>query len=213
MTECQDGAIRDLLPDLAADRLAEAEGERVRAHLGTCRACAAEWRIVTELRHLGVPAPAVDPVGIAAAVRRAHPRQASRETAGTGSPPVVQAGVPRSLGPRWRAFAARAAAVALLVAGASVVLREPGKGLGGGDALRGDVPRGGGTAGDTDTGWLAMAGGDVGGRVSVSYGDLGDYSAEELAVVMERLDHWDGEPSAEPMASTPLLPVTVEVKR
>lgn len=208
MTECQDGAIRDLLPDLAADRLDEAEGERVRAHLGTCRACAAEWRIVTELRHLGVSAPAVDPVRLAAAVRRAYPRPAAPDRAGSGPRLVEQGAVPRSLGPRWRAVAARAAAVALLVAGASVVLRQPGQGGGGDDALRD-----GGTPGGTDTGWLALAGGDVGGRVSVSYGDLGDYSAEELAVVMERLDQWDGEPSAEPMASTPLLPVSLEAKR
>jgi hypothetical protein len=40
---------------------------------------------------------------------------------------------------------------------------------------------------------------------SVSYGDLGDYTAEEMQAVLARLDAWDGAPSEEPLATLPVV--------
>jgi hypothetical protein len=51
-------------------------------------------------------------------------------------------------------------------------------------------------------------GGDRASRVSVSYGDLGDYSDAELQRMLERLEKWDGTSSTEPL---PTLPVVATV--
>jgi hypothetical protein len=42
--------------------------------------------------------------------------------------------------------------------------------------------------------------------VSVSYGDLGDYSEDELQRMLDRLDEWDGATSTEPLPGVPILP-------
>ena len=44
-----------------------------------------------------------------------------------------------------------------------------------------------------------------GGRVSVSYGDLGDYSAAELQRMLDRLEEWDGASSTEPLPTLPVV--------
>jgi predicted phosphoribosyltransferase len=42
--------------------------------------------------------------------------------------------------------------------------------------------------------------------VSVSYGDLGDYSEAELESMLDRLDKWDGATNTEPLPGVPILP-------
>jgi len=42
--------------------------------------------------------------------------------------------------------------------------------------------------------------------VSVSYGDLGDYTAAELESMLERLDEWDGATNTEPLPGLPIVP-------
>lgn len=41
--------------------------------------------------------------------------------------------------------------------------------------------------------------------VPVSYGDLGDYTEEELRGMIDRLDQWDGATSADPLPGIPLV--------
>jgi len=41
--------------------------------------------------------------------------------------------------------------------------------------------------------------------VSVSYGDLGDYSEAELQHMLDRLEKWDGTSSAEPLPTLPVV--------
>lgn len=41
--------------------------------------------------------------------------------------------------------------------------------------------------------------------VSVSYGDLGDYSEDELQNMLDRLERWDGATSTEPLPGVPIL--------
>ena len=43
-------------------------------------------------------------------------------------------------------------------------------------------------------------------RVSVSYGDLGDYSEAELQHMLDRLANWDGTSSTEPLPTLPVVP-------
>jgi hypothetical protein len=41
--------------------------------------------------------------------------------------------------------------------------------------------------------------------VSVSYGDLGDYTEDELQRMLDRLEQWDGATNAEPLPSSPIV--------
>lgn len=69
MSECLNTELRDLLPDLAAERLSGSERTRVAAHLASCESCAAEVELLRAARRVmtqGVPA--VDVARIVAAL-------------------------------------------------------------------------------------------------------------------------------------------------
>lgn len=44
--------------------------------------------------------------------------------------------------------------------------------------------------------------------VSVSYGDLGDYTEAELQRMLDRLDRWDGATNTEPLPGVPMTPTS-----
>ncbi len=69
MTECHDTTMQDLLPLHAHGALAAAESARVRAHLATCAACAAELALLeSAVRLYAAVTPAVDTARIVAAL-------------------------------------------------------------------------------------------------------------------------------------------------
>lgn len=111
MRDCPDGDLRDLLPDLAHDRLPPDEAARLRAHVTGCEACGQELSLLRDLR--GVFRAPVE-VDVDAVVREVMRRTAERGT------PRVAAPAPRRFG--WL----RAAAVALVVGGTSWVVARPG---------------------------------------------------------------------------------------
>jgi hypothetical protein len=58
MSDCLNGDLRDLFPDLAAERLSGAERARVASHVAGCAACAAEVELLRAARRVmsrGVP--------------------------------------------------------------------------------------------------------------------------------------------------------------
>jgi hypothetical protein len=58
MSECLNTELRDLLPDVAAERLSGSERARVAAHLASCESCAAEVELLRAARRVmsqGVP--------------------------------------------------------------------------------------------------------------------------------------------------------------
>ncbi|HEV8410570.1 MAG TPA: zf-HC2 domain-containing protein, partial [Gemmatimonadaceae bacterium] len=57
--DCEDGAMRDLLPDYVNDTLSAAEHAKVEAHLRTCADCVAEIALI-EAAGRAYPAPAID---------------------------------------------------------------------------------------------------------------------------------------------------------
>ena len=61
------------------------------------------------------------------------------------------------------------------------------------------APLGGDTAAETALSKTGRA------SVAVSFGDVGDYSDEELQRVLDRLDKWDGATSTEAVTTTPIL--------
>lgn len=98
MTDCTNGAVRDLLPDLLHDRLQADERRAAEAHVDACEACRAELALLRDIRSAMHRAPMVDADAIAAAI-----------------PAYRALGRPSWIG--WRA----AAAVALVVGGATSV--------------------------------------------------------------------------------------------
>ena len=107
MTDCPNGELRDLLPDLLHDRLAPDARRLVEEHLRTCEVCQAELALLRDLHASMRGAPAVDAYRIAATIP-AYRAPARRAWAG------------------WRA----AAAIVILAAGAtSVALVQRGVGV------------------------------------------------------------------------------------
>src|SRR4051812_14999429 len=101
MTDCPNGDVRDLLPDLLHDRLAPDVRREVEAHVAGCEDCRAELALLGAMRSTLRRAPAVDVATIAAAI------------------PPYRAPMRRSWA-RWQA----AAAVLLLAGGTSIVMVE-----------------------------------------------------------------------------------------
>ena len=101
MTDCPNGDIRDLLPELLHGRLEPSERARAEQHVATCDACSAELELLRTLRSTMRRAPAIDAAAIAAAIPAYRP-------------PVRQ----RSWG-GWRAAAAIAA---IAVGGTSIAI-------------------------------------------------------------------------------------------
>jgi anti-sigma factor RsiW len=113
MTDCPNGEVRDLLPDLLHDRLAPDVRRDVEAHVRGCDECRAELALLGAMRSSLRRAPAVDAAAIAAAI------------------PSYRAPSRRSWG-GWRA----AAAIVVLAAGGTsvaVLQSRQGAGVSGGD--------------------------------------------------------------------------------
>ena len=103
MGDCTNGELRDLLPELANDRLDAESRQRLEAHVAACDECAEELALLRALRPSLLREPAVDTQRIAAAVL-ARTRDASS-----------RAPARARLATRWRIAIA---AAALLAAGA-----------------------------------------------------------------------------------------------
>lgn len=104
MTDCPNGEIRDLLPDLLHERLAPADRARMQAHVDACADCRAELALLGRLRDALHRAPAVDVAAIAAAI------------------PPYRAPSRRS----WGGWRVAAAVTMIAVGGTSVAVMESG---------------------------------------------------------------------------------------
>ena len=98
MTDCPNGEVRDLLPDLLHDRLAPDERRRVEAHVASCADCQQELALLRAMR---------------TSLRRTRPANVAAIVAAV---PAYRAPARRSR-PGWRA----AAAILILAAGGTSV--------------------------------------------------------------------------------------------
>jgi hypothetical protein len=67
MSECSNGEMRELLPDLLHEHLQPAARARVQTHVDVCAACRAELALLARVRS-GSPAPRLDASRLAAAI-------------------------------------------------------------------------------------------------------------------------------------------------
>jgi hypothetical protein len=104
MSECTNGELRDLLPELVNGRLGTEMQQTVEAHVASCTECAEELALLRSLRPALMRAPAIDTEWLAAAVH-AQTGGAQRHGPARG----------KRTGPatRWRVAIAAAALIAV----------------------------------------------------------------------------------------------------
>ncbi len=85
MTECTNGEMRDLLPELVSGRLSAEMQLAVEAHVAECEECAEELTLLRALRPALMRGPVVDAQRIAAAVRAQVPASARSGSSGASA--------------------------------------------------------------------------------------------------------------------------------
>lgn len=202
MTECQTPEMQDLLPDYVSASLDATTTALLEQHLVICDPCREDIALLRVARMVRPRAVTLDVARIAASLARQQTLVPQRR--------------------RWSASVWQVAAALgmMIVGGASVIVaRNSPKSLTGvrssaaqsaeiAEQAMGSASTASGPSSTTTMAALDSPA-NVGGaarssRVSVSYGDLGDYSAAELQHMLDRLEKWDGTSSADPL---PMLPV------
>ncbi len=188
MTDCSNVEVREQLPDLVSGMLSRANVELVESHLRTCEDCSQELEI---LRGIFAIRPSAKPVDVAAIVA-ALPR-----------PSVNNRFSNKSRSSQWQRWRIAAAIATVAVGGVSwQLITNDSPAVAGSNIVASATD----SALRLDTGVL-LASKDLDQPVAVSFGGLGDYTDEELQLILEQLDKWDGAPSTEPLqsSSSPLI--------
>lgn len=224
MSECRSPELQDLLPDYAAETLDSVSTTRVRDHLARCVHCADDLGVLQAVRRAR-PRVSVPDIARIAAALPPSPTRVEAATPGpklirdavapqglqrrSSLPPSVQRTRTRATGFGLSAWRLAAMLGVVLAGGASVLVARRGIIDGSGASVFGSpapsstmtavAPRGAETLAVATPASAAQT-------VSVSYGDLGDYSAAELESMLERLDEWDGATNTEPLPGLPIVP-------
>ncbi len=225
MTECGNNELQDLLPDYIAESLDDITMARVAAHVAECSVCAEDVSVLERVRQARPRVVVPDIARIVAALPRpevAGPRLVVSRPEGEGNARREHSpAVPPTLRQRrkrpdvfglsvWRIAATLAVMVAggtsLLVARRGVVaVSAPSAStmqLGESASVVAVLPEGNIDSGATPV----PASVRTAATVSVSYGDLGDYTEAELQRMLDRLDQWDGATNTEPLPGVPIVP-------
>ena len=197
MTDCPDGELRDLLPDLLHGGLDPAQRAAVESHVAGCADCRGELALLGGLRGSMTHLPSVDVGRIVAAL------------------PTYRAPVRRHWG-RWRAAAA-IAAVALGGTSLAIATRDDAEPA---PAARSAVsePAAQGPVGDspgTPVQRVAVGGPIAGSRMARASATrelaleegLGDLSEGELTMLLEEIESLDVLPVVD-VEATPLVPAS-----
>jgi hypothetical protein len=223
MTECRSPELQDLLPDYAADMLDSVASARVSEHLTTCAVCADDLVVLQMVRRarpqVAVPdiaaiVAALPPAPPLAGVALTGPRLVREEGANVipATPPSMLRTRPRGVVFGLSVWRLAATLGVVIAGGASILVARRG-------VIHVQGPTETPVMAATETSpTVAMAPASIetlavatpadaeAHAVSVSYGDLGDYSEAELESMLARLDQWDGATNTEPLPGVPILP-------
>jgi anti-sigma factor RsiW len=228
MTECQAPELQDLFPEYVADMLDDAERSRVHEHLADCSSCARDVALLRTVRAMRPQPVTLDTERMARIVaalpkppRRGQAEHPLRPMLVRTVDPVARENTERPLAPSIAAPTRRrrlttsslwriAATFTVIVAGASSVLvarhqsdlqaSNPTQ-LAALESLPAPALFAESLSSMQGIRSSLMTPPDV----PVSYGDLGDYTEEELQVMLERLDQWDGATSTDPLPGLPIV--------
>lgn len=228
MTECRSSELQDLLPDFVAESLDDITTARVAAHVAQCAACADDLAVLRMVRQARPRVLVPDIARIVAALPqpmstgpRLVPDDAAeyvvmgsvvRRPATVAAPPTMQPRAKRGqyFGmSTWRL----AATLGVMIAGGTSLMVAR-RGLVGVETPAANVLMVGESAsavavlpdgGPAESVTVATTNRGTP-SVSVSYGDLGDYTEAELERMLDRLDQWDGATSTEPLPGVPIIP-------
>ena len=215
MTECRTPEMQDLLPDYASASLDATAAASVEQHLSICDPCRDDIVLLRRARAIRPTAVPVDIARIVAGLPR--PTPTLRLVRSSHDQSLVVAAATSNARPRrrWSASVWQvAAAVGVMVVGGTSLLvsRNSPVSLTGArsneaqlaEAAESTLARMGASVAALDS--PASIGRALReSRVSVSYGDLGDYSEAELQRMLDRLEQWDGTSSTEPLPTLPVV--------
>jgi hypothetical protein len=225
MTECRSPELQDLLPDYVAESLDDVGAARVASHVAECQWCADDLAVLRLVRASRPRVAVPDIARIVAALPHAPasgPRLVREGDLTTGvsgqrvlSPPSMHArkGRGQVFGMSvWRLAATLGVVIAggtsLLVARRGVTaVQSPAAStmqVGESASVVATLPSG---SERPETVAVAPAR-SLAPDVSVSYGDLGDYTEAELQRMLDRLDQWDGATNTEPLPGVPITPTS-----
>lgn len=223
MTECRTPEMQDLLPDYVSASLDATAVALVEQHLSICDPCRDDIAVLRLARAVRPKAVSVDIAQIVAGLSRPTPALRLVRASHNQSPIAATATAASRPRRRWSASVWQvAAAVGVMVVGGTslIVSRNSAISLTGArsnaaqmaEAAESALARTTASAGTAPS--VAVAALDSsaniertarGSRVSVSYGDLGDYSEAELQRMLDRLEKWDGTSSTEPLPTLPVV--------
>ncbi len=223
MTECRTPEMQDLLPDYVSASLDATAAALVEQHLSICDPCRDDIAVLRLARAVRPKTVTLDVAEIVANLPRPTPTlrlvRSSREAAPLAASMAGEARPRR----RWSASVWQvAAAVGMMIVGGTslIVSRNSPNSLTSArssdaqlaEAAESALARTSGAAGTMPSATVAVLDSptSTGGtaresRVSVSYGDLGDYSEAELQHMLDRLEQWDGTSSTEPLPTLPVV--------
>ncbi|QJR35016.1 zf-HC2 domain-containing protein [Gemmatimonas groenlandica] len=227
MTECRTPEMQDLLPDYVSASLDATAAALVEQHLSICDPCRDDIALLRLARAVRPTAVTVDVAKIVANLPRPTPtlrlvRSSSDASTESTSSRATAAAIVSRPRRRWSSSVWQvAAAVGVMVVGGTslIVSRSSPTSLTGArssdaqlaEAAESALARTPASATlpaatvavlDSPSN-IGTAGRDT--KVSVSYGDLGDYSEAELQRMLDRLEKWDGTSSAEPLPTLPVV--------
>lgn len=227
MTECRTPEMQDLLPDYVSASLDATAAALVEQHLSICDPCRDDIAVLRLARAVRPKTVSVDVAKIVANLPRPTPTlrlvRSSSDLASDAAPSRVTA--PVRVPARRRGWSGSvwqvAAAVGVMIVGGTslIVSRNSPNSLTGArssearlaEAAESALARTPAAAVlPSATVAVLDSPADVGragreSRVSVSYGDLGDYSEAELQRMLDRLEKWDGTSSPEPLPTLPVV--------
>lgn len=213
MTDCDNVDIRELLPDFAAGQLAPSQVVQVQSHVDSCAECAAELSIVQSVRAARLAPVPIDVQRIVAALPRApQAHRDVRDVRDVRAIHDVRVKSPVRVRAPWRSRVWQlAAAIGVIVVGGGSMLVARNGGFVSVATLASDTTgplnESTSTESQLDAAPSRVAELTSMPEIAVSFGNVGDYSDEELDRILERLDKWDGATSTESITTQPIVPV------